>query len=239
MSSQHRFIRCIRGAAVALALAGSAATAHAGSTSGSVAVTSDYLFRGVSQTGRKPALQGGVTWTHDSGFYGGGWGSSISWLSDADPDVSSQVELDVFAGYGGKFGQSEFGYDVGLNYYGYPGDYPAGFNDPDTLELYFGLSWKFLSARYWYATTDLFGIPDSDGSTNLDLGAGWEFAPGWKSTLGWGKQWVKGVPDADYTFWKLGVDKSFESGFGIGVAYQDNDLSGSDDAFVLSLSKSF
>lgn len=207
--------------------------------SGSVAVVSDYLFRGVTQTSEKPALQGGVTWTHDSGFYAGGWGSSISWLSDADPDVSSQVELDVFAGYGGKFGQSEFGYDVGLNYYGYPGDYPAGFNDPDTLELYFGLSWKFLSARYWYATTDLFGIPGSDGSTNLDLGAGREFAPGWKGTLGWGKQWVKGVPDADYTFWKLGVDKSFESGFGIGVAYQDNDLSGFDDAFVLSLSKSF
>ena len=207
--------------------------------SGSVAVVSDYLFRGVTQTSEKPALQGGVTWTHDSGFYAGGWGSSISWLSDADPDVSSQVELDMFAGYTGKFGQSEFGYDVGLNYYGYPGDYPAGFNDPDTLELYFGLSWKFLSARYWYATTDLFGIPDSDGSTNLDLGAGREFAPGWKGTLGWGKQWVKGVPDADYTFWKLGVDKSFESGFGIGVAYQDNDLSGFDDAFVLSLSKSF
>ena len=207
--------------------------------SGSVAVVSDYLFRGVTQTSEKPALQGGITWTHDSGFYVGGWGSSISWLSDADPDVSSQVELDVFAGYGGKFGQSEFGYDVGLNYYGYPGDYPAGFNDPDTLELYFGLSWKFLSARYWYATTDLFGIPGSDGSTNLDLGAGREFAPGWKGTLGWGKQWVKGVPDADYTFWKLGVDKSFESGFGIGVAYQDNDLSGFDDAFVLSLSKSF
>ena len=121
--------------------------------SGSVAVVSDYLFRGVTQTSEKPALQGGVTWTHDSGFYAGGWGSSISWLSDADPDVSSQVELDMFAGYTGKFGQSEFGYDVGLNYYGYPGDYPAGFNDPDTLELYFGLSWKFLSARYWYATT--------------------------------------------------------------------------------------
>ena len=207
--------------------------------SGSVAVVSDYLFRGVTQTSEKPALQGGITWTHDSGFYVGGWGSSISWLSDADPDVSSQVELDMFAGYTGKFGQSEFGYDVGLNYYGYPGDYPAGFNDPDTLELYFGLSWKFLSARYWYATTDLFGIPGSDGSTNLDLGAGREFAPGWKGTLGWGKQWVKGVPDADYTFWKLGVDKSFESGFGIGVAYQDNDLSGFDDAFVLSLSKSF
>ena len=207
--------------------------------SGSVAVVSDYLFRGVTQTSEKPALQGGVTWTHDSGFYAGGWGSSISWLSDADPDVSSQVELDMFAGYTVKFGQSEFGYDVGLNYYGYPGDYPAGFNDPDTLELYFGLSWKFLSARYWYATTDLFGIPGSDGSTNLDLGAGREFAPGWKGTLGWGKQWVKGVPDADYTFWKLGVDKSFESGFGIGVAYQDNDLSGFDDAFVLSLSKSF
>ena len=50
MSSQHRFIRCIHGAAMALALAGLPAAAFAGKTSGNVAVTSDYLFRGVSQT---------------------------------------------------------------------------------------------------------------------------------------------------------------------------------------------
>ncbi|HRF84357.1 MAG: hypothetical protein J0L89_10095 [Xanthomonadales bacterium] len=226
--------------AIVLCTGLSAAGVASAEVSGSVAVVSDYLFRGVTQTNEKPALQGGVTWTHDSGFYLGTWGSSISWLSDADPDISSQVELDLFLGYGGKFGGSEVGYDVGLNYYAYPGDYPAGFNSADTTELYFGISYKFLSAKYWYAATDLFGIPDSSGSTNLDLSAKWEFSPGWTGTAAFGKQWISGSSGAaDYTFWKLGVDKTFDNGFAIGGSYNSNDLSGLDDTFVLALSKSF
>ena len=94
-----------------LMLAGNASA----EVSGSVTVVSDYLFRGVTQTNENPALQGGVTWNHDSGFYAGAWGSSISWLSDADPDVSSQVELDGFIGYAADFGDSGIGYDVGAN----------------------------------------------------------------------------------------------------------------------------
>jgi uncharacterized protein (TIGR02001 family) len=219
-----------------LMLAGNASA----EVSGSVTVVSDYLFRGVTQTNENPALQGGVTWNHDSGFYAGAWGSSISWLSDADPDVSSQVELDGFVGYAADFGDSGVGYDVGANYYWYPGDYPAGFTDADTLELYFGLSYKFLSAKYWYSVTDLFGIPDSDGSTNLDLAASWDFAEGWSGTATVGKQWVKGVGGTGtYAFWKVGVDKSFDNGLGIGVSYNDNDLIGPDETFVLALSKSF
>src|SRR5690606_18429041 len=108
-----------------LMLAGNASA----EVSGSVAVVSDYLFRGVTQTNENPALQGGVTWNHESGFYAGAWGSSISWLSDSDPEISSQVELDGFIGFAGDFGESGFGYDVGATYYWYPGDYPAGFNE--------------------------------------------------------------------------------------------------------------
>ncbi|TYT26359.1 hypothetical protein FZO89_08845 [Luteimonas viscosa] len=220
----------------ALLVSGNAAA----EVSGSVTVVSDYLFRGITQTNEEPALQAGVTWSHESGFYVGGWGSSISWLSDADPDVSSQVELDGFFGYAGSFGESDFGYDVGANYYWYPGDYPAGFTDADTLELYFGVSYKFLSAKYWYSVTDLFGIPDSDGSTNLDVSGKFEFGEGWSTTAAVGKQWIKGVGGtANYAFWKVGVDKSFDSGFGVGVSYNDNDLIGPDETFVLSLSKSF
>lgn len=230
----------LRNSAVAVLLCGSLAVAGQASAevSGSVTVVSDYLFRGVTQTNEKPALQGGITWNHDSGFYAGAWGSSISWLSDADPDVSSQVELDGFIGYAGSFGESDFGYDVGANYYWYPGDYPAGFTDPDTLELYVGLTYKFLSAKYWYATTDLFGIPDSDGSTNLDLAANWEFSEGWTLNTSIGKQWIENT-DADYRFWKVGVTKAFESGFGIAAAYNDTDIDGLDDTFTLALSKSF
>ena len=226
--------------AIVLSIGLSAAGAASAGVSGSVAIVSDYLFRGVTQTNGKPALQGGVSWTHDSGFHVGTWGSSISWLSDSDPDISSQVELDVFLGYAGSFGDSAVGYDVGLNYYAYPGDYPAGFNRADTVELFFGVSWKFLGARYWVATTDLFGIDDSNGSTNLDLSATWEFSPGWSGTAAFGKQWISGSSGAeDYTFWKIGVDKSFDNGFAIGGSWNSNDLGGVDDSFVLAVSKSF
>ena len=219
-----------------LMLAGNASA----EVSGSVAVVSDYLFRGVTQTNENPALQGGVTWNHESGFYAGAWGSSISWLSDSDPEISSQVELDGFIGFAGDFGESGFGYDVGATYYWYPGDYPAGFNEADTVELYFGLSWNVLSAKYSYAIIDLFGIPDSDGSAALDLGAGWEFDGGWSVGAGYGRQWVSGYGgELDYDYWKLTGGKSFENGFGIGLEWHDTDLAGVDDTVLVSLSKSF
>lgn len=217
----------------------SAGAAHA-ETSGSITLTNDYLFRGITQTDGKPALQGGVEWAHDSGFYAGTWGSSISWLSDSDPDISSQLELDGYVGFRGDFGDSGFGYDVGAVHYWYPGSYPAGFNKADTTEAYAGLSWGLLSAKYSYALTDLFGIPDSDGSTNLDLGVGWAFAPGWSLNGAAGKQWVKGTAGTGtYAFWSVGVGKTFDNGFDIAVAWNDNDLVGPDDTLTLAVTKSF
>lgn len=207
--------------------------------SGSLTVTSDYLFRGISQTSEEPALQGGVEFAHDSGFYAGAWGSSISWLSDADPDVSSQVELDGYLGYRGDFGDSGLSYDVGALYYWYPGDYPAGFGDPDTAELYFGLGFGMFTAKYSYAVTDLFGLPDSDGSGALDLGASWEFIPSWTLGAAVGKQWVSGYDGADYAYWKVGVGKSFDNGFSIAAAFNDNDLIGPDETFTIAVSKGF
>lgn len=218
-----------------LAVAGEASA----QVSGSVTLTNNYLFRGVTQTNENPALQAGITWNHDSGFYAGGWGSSISWLSDSDPAVSSSVELDGFVGYAGSFGESDLGFDVGANYYWYPGDFPSGYNSPNTLELYAGVTYKVLSAKYWYSTTDLFGIPDSDGSSNLDVAANWEFVPGLTLNAAVGKQWVNNYGDLDYSFWKLGVTKSFESGFSIAAAWNDTDIDGLDEAFTVSISKSF
>lgn len=217
-------------------LAGGGARAE---VSGSLTITSDYLFRGISQTGEEPALQGGFEYAHDSGFYIGTWGSSISWLSDADPDVSSQVEFDGYLGFRGEFGDSGLGYDVGAVYYWYPGDYPAGFTDPDTTELYFGLGYGIFTAKYSYAVTDLFGLPDSDGSGALDLGASWEFAPTWTLDAAVGKQWVSGYDGADYAYWKLGVGKSFDNGFSLAAAFNDNDLIGPDETFTIAVTKGF
>ena len=128
---------------------------------------------------------------------------------------------------------------MGTNYYGYPGNYPAGFNSPNTLELYAGVTWKILSAKYYHATTDLFGVPGSKGSGALDLAANWEFTPGWTLNAGSGKQWVRRNSGADYAYWKLGVTKSFDSGFSVAASCNNTDINGLDDAFVLSISKAF
>lgn len=225
--------------ATVLSLGLLAAGAARAEVSGSLTLTSDYLFRGITQTGEDPALQGGVEFASEGGFYVGGWGSNISWLSDADPAVSSSLEVDGYAGFRGKFGESEIGYDVGAIYYWYPGDYPAGFSDPDTGEVYFGLSYSLFTAKYYYAVTDLFGLPDSDGSGALELSANYEFVPTWTLNAGAAKQWVSGYDGLDYAYWKVGVTKAFESGFSVAAAYNDNDLIGPDETLTLTLSNAF
>ena len=202
-----------------------------------VGLVSDYAYRGYSQTDERPALQGGFDYAHDSGLYVGVWGSNVSWLSDSDPAVSNSLELDIYGGYKGSVGA--IGYDVGLLQYYYPGSYPTGFNSPNTLEGYLGLSWEFLSFKYSYAFTDLFGYTNSDGSQYYDLSAAVDV--GYGVTLGAhvGYNDIKGQDD--YTDWKLSVSKEFV-GLNFGLHYVDTDVNNSDLAdsrVILSVSKSF
>jgi uncharacterized protein (TIGR02001 family) len=231
----HRFnaVAAITAAAVLLGLA-PAGDARAG-TSGSIALTSDYVFRGISQNGQDPALQAGLDYASARGFYAGSWGSNISWLSDlgaAGVPVSSSLELDVYGGHRGKLGD-KLSFDLGALYYWYPGAYPSGFNRPDTGELYAGITVAAVTgttfgAKYSYAVTDLFGYADSDGSGYLELCANWEFVPGWTLSARGGKQWVEHNAIAEYADWKLGVTKAFPNGFSVALAYSDTDA---DEAF--------
>lgn len=226
-------------------------------TSGSITLTSDYLFRGVSQNNQEPALQAGLEYAADSGFYVGTWGSNISWLSDltaAGIPVSSSLELDVYGGYRGKFSDT-IAYDVGALYYWYPGDYPSGFNSPDTGEIYAGVTFgpfasTTFSVKYSYSLTDLFGYADSDGSGYLDGNANWEFAPTWTLNVHGGKQWVENNDIAEYADWKVGVTKGFANGFSAALAYSDTDADEpfytnaygnflAEDTVVLTVTKAF
>ena len=137
---------------------------------GNVGLFSQYVFRGISQTNEKPAVQGGFDLGHKSGFYVGTWASNISWVSDGyfsppnpPPAPSASLEWDFYGGYKGSL-PWDFGYDLGVLYYWYPGTYPAGFTNPDTTELYAALSWKWLSFKYSWERQQSFGLPDSRGS---------------------------------------------------------------------------
>ena len=203
--------------------------APAGKWVGSVGVVSDYLFRGLSQTNRKPAVQAGVEFDHASGWYLGGWGSNVSWLSDASTSaapVSSSVELDLYGGYRGSFG-GDWSYDVGLYRYQYPGSYPARFTLPNTTEAYAALVWKSVSLKYSYAFTNLFGYADSEHSGYVDLSWNQEFAPGWLLNAHVGRQQVENVAGASYSDWKLGVTRNFGSGWSAALGYYDTNANAS------------
>lgn len=201
-----------------------AETAPASTWIGSLTLASDYLFRGLTQTNEKPAVQGGLEFDHPSGIYAGAWGSNISWLSDSTTaaPVSSSVELDFFVGYRGKF-DADLGYDVGVYTYYYPGDYPAGFTSANTTEIYGALSWKFASLKYSHTLTNAFGFADTKNSGYLDLCANYEFAPRWLLNAHVGHQRIDGIGAASYTDWKLGVTKNLDKGFSIAIAWSDTD----------------
>ncbi len=179
---------------------------------GNVGIYSQYVFRGVSQTNEKPALQGGFDLGHKSGFYVGTWGSNISWLSDATPGVSASLEWDMYGGYKGSL-YGDLGYDIGLLYYYYPGTYPGGYTKPDTLEGYAGLTWKFLSLKYSYVLGDkTFGFPDSRGSDYIDLTANYDVIEKVSDVIGKvtltghvGHQRFRHFGDFNYTDWKVGA----------------------------------
>jgi uncharacterized protein (TIGR02001 family) len=191
---------------------------------GNMAIVSDYRFRGISQTFGQPAIQGGIDYSHSSGFYVGNWNSSVSGESYYD----GQIEMDFYGGFKKSFG--DFGFDVGLLQYYYPGAENAG-TKYDTLEAYLAGSWKWLTLKYSITTTDWFGVKtattDSKGSSYLELNASYEIAP--KLTLigHIGQQTVKNFGNLDYVDYKLGATYDL-GGWLLGAAYIDTDA---DDPF--------
>lgn len=109
--------------------------AHAeGEFHGNVTVTTDYLFRGVTQTGGDPAIQGELGWAHESGFYLGTWASTIDFGDDG-----GDLEWDFYAGYDYEFNPGST-LHLTANYYTYHG---LEFSGANYLELIVGLSQEF------------------------------------------------------------------------------------------------
>lgn len=101
----------------ALTLASSAAFVSTSATaeiSANVAATSNYLWRGLEQTGGAAAVSGGIDYSsNSSGFYVGTWASNASWAE------GMTYELDLYGGYGADI-NDKMSYDVGYIYFAYP-----------------------------------------------------------------------------------------------------------------------
>ncbi|HEY5799925.1 MAG TPA: TorF family putative porin [Burkholderiaceae bacterium] len=209
------------------------------------AVTTDYRYRGLSQTRLKPALQGGADFVNNpSGFYAGVWGSTIKWIKDAGGDAD--VEIDLYAGKRGSLGEAS--YDVGVLRY----EYPSNKLNPSasTTEVYAQVGLGPAYIKYSHAVTNLFGFADSKGSGYLDLGANLEAPGGYVFNLHVGRQKVDGNGAASYTDYKVGVTKDFGVVTGalavIGTNAKESSYSSpvngkflGDTGVVLTISKTF
>jgi uncharacterized protein (TIGR02001 family) len=181
---------------------------------GNVTLASDYVFRGITQSNAKPAIQGGFDYTHASGFYLGTWASSISWLSDAATGVSAPLELDVYGGYKNSFAGGDWTYDFGVLQYVYPGRFPANYTKADTTEVYGAIGWKWISLKVSdVVSSHIFGFTkdgvsgDTSGSTYVDLTGTYDLGNGWGVSAHVGHQKIKDYGDASYSDYKLGITK--------------------------------
>lgn len=153
-----------------LALGAAPAPAQAMDFSGSVTATSDYIFRGVSQTQEEPALQLGLKLAAESGFYGALGASNVDY-GDA---IGSDAEVDYILGWSGEPAQ-DWALDVNATYYTYPGT-RAGI-DLDYVELIGTLTWQ----QRWFGvvgySTDVFA--SGEDGTWLQVGGRLPVAEAW------------------------------------------------------------
>jgi len=172
--------------------------------------TTDYRYRGISQSNLNPALQGGADYTNNpTGLYAGTWLSSIKWITDVGGN--DDVEWDLYAGKKGDIA-SHLSYDAGVLSYVYPSNnlgHVAGFVNANTTELYGQLTYKVVNLKYSHAFTNLFGVPTSKGSTYIDLWSSIDISDGFSLGLHAGHQKVENNDSLSYSDWKVGVTRDF------------------------------
>jgi uncharacterized protein (TIGR02001 family) len=196
-----------------------AAPASPHTFTGNIGLFSQYIFRGLTQTDEKPAVQGGFDYSYNFGSvtgYVGTWGSNISWLSDEGQYTSSSLENDWYFGARGNFGASDFAYDAGFLYYYYPGTVTQGGEKGDTQELYGLLGWKWLTAKLSYSIGNkIFAVRNSSGTYYLDISANYPVGDsGFTLIAHYGDQKYTGTDGRfgatndslfSYSDWKLGA----------------------------------
>ena len=222
--------------------------------SGSATLTSDYRFRGVSQSDEGMAVQGGFTISHESGLYVGTWGSNLAGWGTFG---GSNMELDIYGGYAFPVGEGTL--DVGLTWF----MYPSGADTTDFAEIYAKLSGDVgpvsLTAGVFYAPQQealgnvfftgqdaVDGVPNDAGDKedNLYLSGDAVFGlsdlpVSFKAHLGYsdgnpglGPNGTSIAPTGTYFDWLIGVDVEPIAGLTLTAAYVDTDIEESDAALL-------
>ena len=208
---------------------------------GNVGFVSDYVFNGISQSYRSPAIQGGFDYAAANGLYVGTWASNIS----GNQYTNASMEWDMYGGYNGKVSE-DLGYQVGLMSVMYPSgkaynSVPESYKRWDTSEAILGATWKSLNIKLTYTLTDWYGINNSGfaptmladnsstadssdinlgskGSTYIEANYTYDIAEGLSLGVHAGHQKIQNFSKLDYTDYKLSVTKAYQ-GFNLGLSY--------------------
>lgn len=181
--------------------------------SANVAATSDYVFRGVSQTQEEAAISAGVDMTSGA-VYAGAWASNVSFSGDDD----TGIEADLYAGVRPEF--AGFALDFGVVGYLY--------DEPEALD-YDYVEFKAVASRAIgpatlgagvYYSPDFFGAAE-DEATYVEANGAFAPADRWTVSGAVGRQFVSS--DFDYTTWNIGAAYALTDNLAIDVRYHDTD----------------
>jgi uncharacterized protein (TIGR02001 family) len=210
------------------------------------AVSSDYLFRGISQTRNRPAIQGTFEALHDSGLYVGAFASNVAFAG-----TDARQELDLLAGY--RFEALGIAWDIGAIYYSYPGySRPSGGYNIDYIEGVLKASKAIEKATIVggaYVSPNFFG--QSGRGLYLEGGADVALPLGFMASGRFGYQWIEHEPrfgTPDYASWSASIARELAAGVTLTVGYYGTDISKGhcsggqkvcDDRFMATLSRKF
>jgi uncharacterized protein (TIGR02001 family) len=217
--------------------------------SANIALTTEYIFRGFSQTAQGPAVQGGYDLTCGI-FYAGVWASSLDFAGNLPGTASfdqtgapydASIEMDWYIGIKPVTGRITW--DLGVIYYSYPNRSNPGL-DLNYLELKVGASaeiWKggtlgvtvFWSPEYqlesgstWTVETGFTHVFPKFNAIHRD------WTPSFSALLGWqinegnaSYKFTYGNGDDSYLYWNVGLTLGFLDKWSLDFRYWDTNLS--------------
>ncbi|SFV30283.1 MULTISPECIES: TorF family putative porin [unclassified Pseudoxanthomonas] len=189
-------------------------TTHAATFNGSGALTTDYVWRGTTQTQGDPAVQAGFKATADNGVYGAVWGSNVEFA----PDTHASSEIDVTVGWGGAL-SDDWALDLNLTHY----RYPSTTVELDWTEAIGTLTWK---QNYWaqlgYSTE---ALATDDAGAYAQLGAKFPLNDQLRVEAAAGYYGLDDVYDDSYAHAQLGAVWAFKAPFELRVTAHATDRS--------------
>ena len=232
-----------------LAVAG-ISTAHAQLT-GNASLTSDYRFRGISQTQNGASVQGGIDYAHESGFYVGNWNSSVSSQLYLN---GSGLESDLYAGYKKDIYEGVT-VDVGSYNYFYPQSATGANTSYNTQEVYAGLGYGPVSAKYSRSLGNYFGMYNTVGTgyAEANINQPVIIIDGLNFVAHYGHTSVANTSAYSYNDINLGATYALPRDFTVALKWYTNTATSSTfqsantvngrtlykDAYVLSVTKTF